>query len=375
MRVVLRAEQLSKDFEAGAGEIVSALRNLDLVVESGTSTAIVGRNGAGKSTLLRLLAGVSAPGSGRVERSSNTVSVIELGAGFEPDLTGRENLDLTLGLLGIKGALRPSVASAALAFADIGEAVDRPVRWYSTGMIARLSLGAALSVKPDLIVVDEVLGVGDAAFQRRVVGEVRRQVSAGAALILVTHNLVLAEALCDRAVWLENGSVEADGPATSVLGQYLRAISPLPTRAEQEHTRLKWVRVEPVIVDPGEPITVQAALARSAKAPPIHLRVDVRPPAGLDGTWMRGGDETDVDRELNVVAKSAPFLIAETGEDLVVTASVDSLGITPSVLEVAVVATTPDENEILDEAGTLIQVSGDQEVPRFHMQVSAERMG
>ena len=197
-----------------------ALRDVSLRIEAGESVGIIGANGAGKSTLLSIAVGVTSPTEGRVKQQGRVAALLELGSGFHPDLTGRENIHLNAALLGYNRRQVQQAFGPIVEFAGIPDFIDEPLRTYSTGMIARLGFSVAVHVDPDILVLDEVLAVGDQEFQKKCmqkIFEFRRQ---GKTLLFVSHSSDTVESLCQRAVWLDLGAVRRDGPAREVLAEY-----------------------------------------------------------------------------------------------------------------------------------------------------------
>lgn len=212
MRLVRRAPE--------PGELVHALRGVDLSVEAGEIVGVIGDNGAGKSTLLKIIARITAPDEGRVAVRGRLASLIELGAGFHPELTGRENVLLHGSILGIpRKALRGRIDGIA-AYAGLEDAMDTPVKFFSTGMYARLGFAVAVHADPRVLLVDEVLSVGDAAFRERCYESIRALQQSGAGILFVSHDLPAVADLCARALHLQNGSVVASGPAPEVVSTY-----------------------------------------------------------------------------------------------------------------------------------------------------------
>jgi len=198
----------------------SALKDVSFELRSGESLAVVGANGAGKSTLLRLVTGVSAPDSGRVEVRGTMAAVLELGAGFHPDLTGAENLVLNAALLGFSRRKTYQQFDSIVEFSGIKDFIDEPLRTYSSGMILRLAFSVAVRVNPDILILDEVLSVGDQEFQRKCMGEIRRLKSMAKTLVCVSHSTAILRELCDQGLWLEHGEVKMWGPLSTVLDSY-----------------------------------------------------------------------------------------------------------------------------------------------------------
>jgi len=196
------------------------LSDFDLRVARGESIALVGPNGSGKSTVLRLLAGIYAPTAGTVETRGRLGTVIELGAGFHPELTGAENVSLYAALLGIGRRGLAARYEEILEFAGIGDFISMPVKYYSSGMQARLAFAVAVSVEPDILLLDEALAVGDAEFRERSLERLRRFRARGGTLVAVSHDLESLGGLCSRALWLEGGRTVLDGEIGEVVAAY-----------------------------------------------------------------------------------------------------------------------------------------------------------
>ncbi len=201
-----------------------ALEDVDVRVEPGEAIGLVGINGSGKSTLLKILARVMYPYAGSVEVAGRTGALIEVRAGIHPELTGRENIHLYGTLLGLPRRMVSTRFDDIVEFAQLEEAVDRQVKFYSSGMQMRLGFGVAAFLEPDVLLVDEVLAVGDTGFQQRCIDRMRTMLSAGTTLVFVSHDLAAVESITERAVWLHGGRVQEDGPVRDVLGSYRAAL-------------------------------------------------------------------------------------------------------------------------------------------------------
>ena len=197
-----------------------ALSGVSFRLEAGESMALVGRNGAGKSTLLGLVAGLARPDCGRITVEGRVAALLELGSGFHPDLTGVENLRLNASLLGLSRRRTEEVSDAIAAFADIGDFLREPLRTYSTGMLMRLAFAIAIHVDPDILIVDEVLAVGDQTFQAKCFDRIRQFKAEGKTLLFVSHATELVREVCSRGLWLDHGRVIMDGTASEVLEAY-----------------------------------------------------------------------------------------------------------------------------------------------------------
>jgi ABC-type polysaccharide/polyol phosphate transport system ATPase subunit len=197
-----------------------ALQGVDLDIRRGEVFGIVGRNGAGKSTLLKVVSRVLRPTRGRVRVRGNVAPLLELGAGFHPELTGRENVFLNGTLLGHPQGEIEERYSQIEGFADIGSFIDAPLRTYSTGMVARLGFAVATAWEPDILVLDEVLAVGDEAFQKKCYDRINLFREYGSTVMLVSHNADLVKSMCQRAAWIELGIIKAIGEPDEVVDMY-----------------------------------------------------------------------------------------------------------------------------------------------------------
>lgn len=199
-----------------------ALRNISLQIEAGDAYAIVGSNGSGKSTLLKIIAGIFRPTEGHVDTRGVIAPMIELGAGFDPDLTARENVFLNGAVLGFERAVMQEHFDSILDFAELWDFVDVPVKNYSSGMQARLGFSIATIVKPDILIVDEILSVGDAHFQDKCQRKMEEMRAGGATLILVSHSIDQVLEVCRHACWIHKGTLMTAGTAEDVCAAYLR---------------------------------------------------------------------------------------------------------------------------------------------------------
>lgn len=197
-----------------------SIENLNLSVCQGESVGIVGGNGSGKSTLLRVIAGIYRPSSGEVNCSGELAAVLELGAGFHKELTGTDNIATYAAALGLSRAQLRKRWADIVAFADIGEVLDKPIKHYSTGMQARIALSVALCGEFDILLLDEALSVGDQGFRHKVEERLKQYHAAGGTLILVSHELNHLRPLCSRVIWIHEGRIVADGNAETVLRDY-----------------------------------------------------------------------------------------------------------------------------------------------------------
>ncbi len=197
-----------------------ALRNVSCVVEPGEGLAIVGSNGAGKSTLLTLVAGISFPNVGRILTRGSIAALLELGSGFHPDLTGRENVLLNSSLLGLTRRQTLAQFDGIVDFSELAEFIDEPLRTYSTGMVMRLAFAVAVNVDPEILIIDEAFAVGDQKFQAKCIRRIMEFKHAGKTLLCVSHSNAMLEQLCERALWLERGECLMEGRIRDVVEAY-----------------------------------------------------------------------------------------------------------------------------------------------------------
>lgn len=202
------------------GEGFHALRDVSFEICREESVAVIGHNGAGKSTLLNLVTGVAPPDKGTVSINGRVAALLELGAGFHPDLVGRENIYLNAALLGFSRRQTDQLFDQIVDFAGIGDFIDEPLRTYSTGMGLRLAFSVAIHMDPDILLIDEVLGVGDGAFQSKCFEKILDFRRAGKTIVCVSHATSILFHLCQRAIWLDHGQVVMDGEIGSVVAAY-----------------------------------------------------------------------------------------------------------------------------------------------------------
>lgn len=197
-----------------------ALTGISLEIHDGEVLGVIGRNGSGKSTLLKLIAGVYRPSVGNIEVNGTVAPLIELGAGFHADLTGRENIILNGLMLGLSRKEIEQREEAIIEFAELGDFIDSPVKQYSSGMFMRLAFAIATEVDPDILLVDEILAVGDAEFRERCDARIESFKRGGKTIIIISHDMGAIRTLCNRVILLDRGRVVADGAADEVVGQY-----------------------------------------------------------------------------------------------------------------------------------------------------------
>ena len=270
-----------------------ALRDISFSVEPGEVVGIVGGNGAGKSTLLKILSRITEPTEGRAVLRGRIASLLEVGTGFHPELSGRENIFLNGAILGMKRREIIAKFDAIVAFAEVEKFLDTPVKRYSSGMYVRLAFAVAAHLEPEILIVDEVLAVGDAEFQKRCLGKMKEISEAGARTVLfVSHNMAAVSALCTRALLLSHGSLKADGSPASVIQDYLipatvdveggadlRAAEGRPRGVTPVFTSLRVLGPsgkQAAALLPGDPVSIELSLslARPLRAPRIGVGVN-----------------------------------------------------------------------------------------------------
>ena len=273
------------------------VEGIDFEVRAGESMGIVGANGAGKSTLLKMITGVLAPTTGCIAVHGRVSALLELGAGFEPDYTGMENLRMNAAFLGLTRQQIDARLDDILAFADIGASIHEPIKHYSSGMVVRLGFAIVASVRPDLLITDEVLAVGDESFQKKCIRWVEDYLAEGGTLLMVSHNMYHIQKLCRHAIWLEDGRMRAQGDVFDVTQSYLAwherqdAANEAGSRPTSDAAyRLDRLELEgdggdgPVVVQSGEALSVRIVLRSPDARPPVALVGVVR----ADGTPVYG---------------------------------------------------------------------------------------
>jgi ABC-type polysaccharide/polyol phosphate transport system ATPase subunit len=201
--------------------VKKAVNNITLEIEPGECLGLIGHNGAGKSTLLKCIAGILCPDQGEVETHGRVSALLELGAGFHADFTGRENIHLNATLLGMRRTEIKTIEDDIIEFSGIRESIDDPVRTYSSGMYARLAFAVATLVEPDILLLDELLAVGDAAFVERAYNRMHALVKGGRTVVIASHGMGSVLELCDRAAWIDHGTLRSLGKPQEVVDQYL----------------------------------------------------------------------------------------------------------------------------------------------------------
>ena len=312
--------------EPSDANLLWALKDVSFDLEPGQVLGVVGRNGAGKTTLLKLLSRVVQPTSGRIDARGRVSALIELGAGFHPDLTGRENVYLNGAILGLSRKEIDRKFDSIVAFAELAKFIDTPVKRYSSGMYARLGFAVAAHSDPDMLLVDEVLAVGDLSFQQKCYDFIHSFVTAGRATIFVSHSMYVLEQLCTELLWLDEGRVMMVGKPGDVLSAYLefmdeRAISNRVTVDDRSgHLAVGTVRFSDVVgrerdvFASGQDIVVTIPYHASVPVPRPHFSLGVclgnEPPLFLASMLVDGHapEIVDGDGELKCIFRSVPLL-------------------------------------------------------------------
>jgi lipopolysaccharide transport system ATP-binding protein len=271
-----------------------ALRGVSFSVEPGEAVGVIGRNGAGKSTLLKILSRITEPTAGKAILRGRLASLLEVGTGFHPELTGRENTYLNGAILGMRRSEIDRKFDEIVAFAEIDRFIDTPVKRYSSGMYVRLAFAVAAHLDPDILIVDEVLAVGDAAFQQKCLGKLRDVATHGRTVLFVSHNLNAVANLCTRGILLRNGAVAADGKPTEVIAHYLARepnapVNDLlqhPRRASRFHPHFESMVIKNAVgtpsasFPPGETVRLEFGLRTTGRIRAPKLSVGFTNPVG-----------------------------------------------------------------------------------------------
>ncbi|HZO62556.1 MAG TPA: ABC transporter ATP-binding protein [Gaiellaceae bacterium] len=307
---------------------VWALQDVSMTVEPGEAVGLVGRNGSGKTTLLSLVAGIITPTSGRVEAGGRVASLLELGAGFHPDFSGRENVYLNGSLYGLRRRTIDERLDEIVAFAELERFIDNPVRTYSSGMYMRLGFAVAAHIDADVLLLDEVFAVGDEEFQRKCFGKIFEYKQRGGTIVFVSHDAASVERLCERAVLLRNGRVELDGSAQEAIARYHTLLADERDPAEgaaglreygSGEARITAARLlgpegeERLQLAAGEPVVVELRVEVREALPPPRVSLELRDEAGLllaavaQDTGELGWEEAPGERVLRFEVERPPL--------------------------------------------------------------------
>jgi lipopolysaccharide transport system ATP-binding protein len=296
------------------GNLIWALHDVTFDVAPGGVVGIIGRNGAGKSTLLKILSRITEPTTGRVELYGRVASLLEVGTGFHPELTGRENIFLNAAILGMPRKQIEKKFDEIVAFAEIEKFIDTPVKHYSSGMYVRLAFAVAAHIEPDILIVDEVLAVGDTAFQNKCLGKMQGVTRQGRTVLFVSHNMAAIKSLCNRVVLFEEGRIVCEGDVDSVIGRYLGvadgmlATGIIPDTAHSGTGEVKLQKVE--LLDlAGVPIT-QVYFGQVFRVA-LTLDVTKRTEGAVIGISISSVDGTRIATSYNIDGGQPPLELSQ----------------------------------------------------------------
>jgi ABC-type polysaccharide/polyol phosphate transport system ATPase subunit len=304
MDTAIRAEELSKVYRLYARpvdrflelftarpryRVFPALQDVSFEIRRGETVGLIGHNGAGKSTLLKLLCGVTAPSAGTLSARGSIASILELGTGFHPEFTGRDNAALNAAILGLSAAEVKTALPAILDFSELGPFLDQPVKTYSSGMYMRLAFSVAVNVEPEILVIDEALAVGDGYFQKKCIDKIREFQRKGRTIVFCSHALYYISNLCERTIWLDHGTMRRLGPSIDVVHEYenylLEQERKAPPEAPVEETaqpvRIRELQIldargnPPADFETGDEIVVRMVIESLDPDQPIHILAGV----------------------------------------------------------------------------------------------------
>jgi ABC-type polysaccharide/polyol phosphate transport system ATPase subunit len=343
-----------------------ALRGVSFSVPAGATVGIIGPNGAGKSTLLKILAGILDPDGGSIEIKGRVAGLLELGSGFHPDLSGRENVFMNGAMLGLSRKFLRSKFDEIVEFSGLERSIDNAVKTYSSGMYARLGFAVAVNVDPDVLLLDEVLAVGDEEFQRRCGEKIAAFRTGGRTVVLVSHGLGQIQAMCDRAVWIDSGVVAAEGRSVDVISSYLRSLTQgggvqaKPDAAEADASG-RMIRSIEVLNSDGKSVSVLRC------GDPCTVRVTFDPTGLLLEDVVVGFaiHRTDGAPVMGTNSRGTVFRSAPSGSLRVTDYKIDRLSLLPANYRFAVALTDKSlqvRHEWVEDAMHLAVVPGDDEV-------------
>lgn len=301
---------------AGRGEVEGdefwALKDVNFEVERGDVVGIIGRNGAGKSTLLKILSHITPPTSGSITLHGRVASLLEVGTGFHPELTGRENIYLNGAMLGMRREEIRRKFDEIVAFSEVEQFLDTPVKRYSSGMYVRLAFAVAAHLEPEILVVDEVLAVGDAAFQKKCLGKMKEvAVGLGRTVLFVSHNMVAVQSLCNQGILLHSGSVAAAGSVTNAIAAYIAASSASrslqwirPNHKPEAPLSIESVKVELLGAQPRHRLRCCVSLRSGGHFPRAMIAIDMHDPLG---GWL-----------MQALPRAEPFICNDSSEQNVI---------------------------------------------------------
>jgi homopolymeric O-antigen transport system ATP-binding protein len=296
------------------GDTLWALKNVSFSIKKGEVVGIIGRNGAGKSTLLKVLSKITHPTSGRIRVAGRVASLLEVGTGFHEELSGRENVYLNGSIMGMKKREVDSKLDEIVAFAGVERFIDTPIKRYSSGMRLRLGFAVAAHLDPDVLIIDEVLAVGDAGFQKKCLGVMEDLRSGGRTVLFVSHNMAAVENLCSRGIWIDNGQIRDDGETRAIIQSYMSTfskaedggsdLSRIETRrgsGEIRYTRIEFLSQDgrqQSVTRSGDPVTIRLHYHAGKRIPyssfGFRLTTDLGTLVTDTSTWHHGIDIPEI---------------------------------------------------------------------------------
>jgi ABC-type polysaccharide/polyol phosphate transport system ATPase subunit len=375
MADAIRLEQVVKQYRLGAertnlraanpwskndvfnGATTLAIDGVDLTVSEGEALGLTGDNGAGKSTLLKLIAGVVAPTSGRVLTRGRIASVIELGVGFHSDLTGFENLEFSAALLGMPPAEMRRRRDAIIEFSGIGYAMGTPVKRYSSGMVARLGFALATHVDADILLLDEVLAVGDIGFQRLSLERLEQLVASGVTTVFVSHNLAAIAHLCTRVHRLTHGQLSDGADPETAVRDYAGPMALTRAGLGVAPVRLSSLRVLPERVAPNQPFEIEARIDVERPMPKGRLQLVLRPSAALLALWA-SPEALDAIGSPDLVVVQVPADVVREPGSWVLRGSVAGFPMFSGAYTFTLELREGERNDLVDAAAASIEVPG-----------------
>lgn len=342
-----------------AARTYQALQGVDFDLLRGESLGLIGENGAGKSTLLKMIAGVVKPSAGQVEVNGSIGALLELGSGFHPEYTGRDNIFLSAALMGLTRAEIREKLDAILAFADIGEHIDQPIKHYSSGMVVRLGFAVATAMRPDILITDEVLAVGDESFQKKCIRWMEDYLAGGGTLLLCSHSMFHIQTLCQKALWIQDGRVRMQGNSFEVTREYLTYHEEKNGRAAAQERatesagtyklRALWLEspggTRAALVEMASEIRICGVVHSPDSRPPVILFGVVR----ADGTPVYGNHSNENGFQPTDLG----------GGDFGFTIALQSVQLLPGKYTVRAHAMDPEGLRLFDTLETTLRVTGE----------------
>lgn len=292
----LKSALLKRDLKLAPEASVAALKSVSFAVDRGEAFGVIGRNGSGKSTLLKLISGILKPTSGNVRVNGRIAALIELGAGFHPEITGRENIVINGIMLGLTRKEIESRFDSIVDFSGIAPFIDQPVKTYSSGMYVRLGFAVAVHVDPEILLIDEVLSVGDEEFSQKCVAKIQEMKYRGVTLVFVTHQLDQVRNLCDRALWIDHGEIQSIGDPVRVVDEYLQEVSSGTSRPPA-----------PAVTEPAAPVANDEE-ERWGSGEVVLKRVAITDAKGNELVALGPGAPATIDLDIEAREPQADFV-------------------------------------------------------------------